>query len=227
MSEDNAVYVDEYRAVRGRVRDVLSGFASADFDRTAPATPEWRVRDVLAHVVGVVDDALHGRLDGVTTIAWTSAQVDARRDRAVPEMLDEWDTLAPAFEEALLQLPPMVTGQVLADATTHEHDVRHALGAAGARDAAAITLMFDWMIEARTLGGAQPLAFECDGTVHVGGQGDPLATVRASRFEFVRAMTGRRSASEIEQYDWSSPVDPATILVAPSLFTLRAEPLNE
>src|SRR3954467_12020763 len=112
MSDDNAAYVDEYRAVRGRVRDVLSAYQPAAFDRLAPATPDWRVRDVLAHIVGVVDDSLHGRLDGVTTKVWTSAQVDARRERAVATVLDEWDALAPAFEDALAGLPSIVAGQV-------------------------------------------------------------------------------------------------------------------
>jgi hypothetical protein len=51
--------------------------------------------------------------------------------------------------------------------------------------------------------------------------------VTASRFEVVRACTGRRSASEIEQYGWSEATDVSSILIAPTLFRVRDEPLNE
>jgi uncharacterized protein (TIGR03083 family) len=232
MSDENAAYIAEYRALRGRVRDLLSAYDAAALERPAPATPEWRVRDVLAHVVGVPDDSLHGRLDGVTTAAWTAAQVDARRERDVAAVLDEWDVLGPAFEDALVHVPSIVAGQVLADATAHEHDIRHALGAPGARDAPALALVFDWMITVRSLSPPQSrIAFDIgaeagDGPI-TGGEGAPVATVRASRFEIVRASTGRRSASEIARYDWSTPTDPAAMLLSTDLFRLRDEPLDE
>jgi uncharacterized protein (TIGR03083 family) len=225
--ERAAQHVAEYGAARRRLRSVVEASDPAAFDAPAPATPRWCVRDVLAHVVGVADDAINQRLDGITTDAWTQAQVDRRRDRSVSDMLDEWDEVGPAFEAQLELLPPVISGQVLYDAVTHEHDIRHALGAPGARDVPAIGLVFEWMVAMRNTSDRPTLEFDTGDEVVVAGSGDVVASVRASRFELVRASTGRRSASEIAQYAWSSPVDPAAIIVAPQLFCLRAEPLNE
>src|SRR3954464_2381193 len=128
-NEPNPAHMEEYAALRGRVRDVLGTTSPERLDAIAPATPKWRVRDVLAHMVGVVDDASNQRLDGVTTEPWTQAQVDARAGATVDDMLDEWDRIAPGFEAVLTQMPARITGQVLFDAVTHEHDIRNAVGA--------------------------------------------------------------------------------------------------
>jgi len=60
MSESHAV---AYKALRGRVREVVEGSDPAALDAIVPATPEWRARDVLAHMVGVTDDVVNGRLE--------------------------------------------------------------------------------------------------------------------------------------------------------------------
>jgi uncharacterized protein (TIGR03083 family) len=223
----NPAHSEEYRALRRRVRDVVSSADAASLDAIAPATPKWRIRDVLAHMVGVVDDASNQRLDGVTTEPWTQAQVDARAEATVAEMLDEWDRIAPGFEEVIAQMPAQITGQVLFDAVTHEHDIRHAVGAPGARDVPAIDMVFDWVVWGRSMGGAPKLRFDVGGEVVESGSGDDVvATVTASRFELVRAITGRRSRSEIEAYGWDPPADAAVLLAAP-IFSMRDEPLNE
>src|SRR5207245_2381392 len=66
-----------YLALRGRVREVVESADREALDAIVPATPEWRARDVLAHLVGVADDVVNGRLDGIATDPWTRAQVDA------------------------------------------------------------------------------------------------------------------------------------------------------
>jgi uncharacterized protein (TIGR03083 family) len=217
----------EYGAARRRVTALLRACDPATLDAVAPATPKWRVRDVLSHVVGVVDDAMNNRLDGVTTEPWTAAQVAARRECSVADILDEWDRNGPGFEEGLTQLPAVITGQVLFDVITHEHDMRQALGRPGDRDVPAITMIFDWMAGARTMGRRPALRFDLGDAVVVGGAGDPVATVRADRFELVRAATGRRSASEVVAYGWEPPVEPTAILINEELFRLRDAPLNE
>jgi hypothetical protein len=124
-------------------------------------------------------------------------------------------------------MPAQITGQVLFDAVTHEHDIRHAVGAPGARDVPAIDMVFDWVVWGRSMGGAPKLRFDVGGEVVESGSGDDVvATVTASRFELVRAITGRRSRSEIEAYGWDPPADAAVLLAAP-IFSMRDEPLNE
>lgn len=129
-----------YASCRGRIGELVraagDGKAKAS---VVPACPEWSVHDVVAHVAGVVADALAGRLDGVATDPWTAAQVDARRDRSVDEVLEEWETGAPTFE-GLLDAIGDPGRQAVLDVVTHEHDIRGALGAAGARDSDAVRI---------------------------------------------------------------------------------------
>ena len=57
------------------------------------------------------------------------------------------------------------------------------------------------------------------------GAGDPGATVRASRFEVLRAMGGRRSADQVLAYGWDG--DPTPYVALMSSYASRAEPLVE
>ncbi|MEX2031837.1 MAG: hypothetical protein WEA81_03110, partial [Dehalococcoidia bacterium] len=64
-------YTTGYRELRDRVSSLVREHAS-EIDELAPATPEWRVRDIVAHMAGICDDIAHARLDGVGSDAWTS-----------------------------------------------------------------------------------------------------------------------------------------------------------
>jgi NTE family protein len=67
-----------------------------------PATPAWRVRDALAHVVGITAD-MH-RLDfGLDDPdGWTARLVGGRRGRTVDELATEWEQESVRFEEGAL-----------------------------------------------------------------------------------------------------------------------------
>ncbi len=99
---------------------------------------------MLAHLVGVTTDIVSGNLDGVGTDPWAAAQVERSRERTCEELLAEWDEHGPVVEEMAAQFG-RAAGQLLSDATTHEHDVRGALGAAGARDSDAVVLSFGFV----------------------------------------------------------------------------------
>jgi uncharacterized protein (TIGR03083 family) len=223
MSESHAV---AYKALRGRVREVVQAADPAALDAIVPATPEWRARDVLAHMVGVTDDVVNGRLEGLASNAWTQAQVDARADRPADELLVEWDQTGPQFESMLAAAPAEIAGQALFDAATHEHDLRNALGSPGARESDAVDSGWEWIIGARTRAGAHALCFVIDGDEQVSGTGDVVARVEASRFELFRAVAGRRAAAEIEQCKWDRDPRPE-LLLASTIFSLRREPLGE
>ena len=92
-----------------------------------PACPEWSVHDLVAHMTGVPDDALNGRLDRVATDPWTAAQVERARDMSVLELVARWSEQGPVFEG--FPLPP----EAVVDITTHEQDLRGALDCPGAR----------------------------------------------------------------------------------------------
>ena len=55
--------------------------------------------------------------------------------------------------------------------------------------------------------------------------GAPTVTLRTTRFEFLRAATGRRCPAQIAAYDWDGAA-PALDLVLPR-FTARPDPLEE
>ena len=110
-------------------------------------------------------------------------------------------------------------GQMLADATTHEFDVRGALGEQGGRDSKALVVGLGWAIDESlgprfTRDGLGTLRIEHEAGTDTAGSGDPITTVSASRFELVRAMAGRRSRAQMAAFDWDGPLDPAELLLA-------------
>ena len=189
----------------------------------APATPDWRVHDVLSHVVGITTDVLEGRVDGVATDAWTEAQVAARRTVPTSEVLAEWDANAPTIEPMIPSFGT-VAGQMVGDAVTHEHDIRNALGAPGAWDTDAIYVGSAWM--AQWMGAAfreqhQGLRIETDLWSFTWADGDPGTTLRTSAFELLRAATGRRSLDQIRAFGWEGTAHPELVVMV--IFTPRAE----
>jgi uncharacterized protein (TIGR03083 family) len=212
-----------YEGIRARVTELVEAAPPDALDAIAPATPEWRVRDVLAHLVGVPADVLAGNLDGVASDTWTEAQVTARRDLPVAEILAEWATNGPVVEPMVPDFGVMA-GQAILDATTHEHDIRDALGAAGGRDSDAVHIgsawVAQWMGAALAEDAHGPLRIETDLWAHTYGDGAPGTTIRTSAFELIRASTGRRSADQIEAFDWDGP--PRVDVVVMAIFVPRA-----
>ena len=182
----------------------------------APATPEWRVRDILAHMSGVNTDIVNGNLNGVASDAWTDAQVGhaARLGRRARSSTSGRRTAARSR-----RTPPMLgsaAGQWVYDACTHEHDIRHALGAPGARDSDAVAIAFEWGTDRlgdwpRRPGCARHSCSTPTAAVpRPSAPAKPRAAVRVDRFEVIRAMTGRRSVAQMEAYGWDGPPCPRT-----------------
>ena len=117
-----------HAAVRTDLTAVLrSRGTEAVADVQVPGCPEWTVHDVLAHLAGVEADVLAGRLEGVASDPWTSAQVDARRSLSLDEILDEWDENGPKVE-AMAGAFGDAAVQWTMDCLTHDADVRGAIG---------------------------------------------------------------------------------------------------
>ncbi len=192
-----------YIAAQRSFTELARTLTDDDWATPVPCTPEWTVRDVLSHVAGITDDALAGRLDGVTTEPWTAAQVARNRGAAVNDLLDRWAGQTPAFAAAIASMgeirPPV-------DCHTHEHDVRHALDRPGNRDSSIV----DAAVASAVQGYPVPIVIELsDGrTLSDGAGGGPPVTLDGvSTFEVFRSRLGRRSAAQVEEYDWSGPED--------------------
>jgi uncharacterized protein (TIGR03083 family) len=132
-----ALYEDTRRRVINLAREAtFRDFFAAS--TPVPACTGWRVRDVIAHLSGLATDIAAGNIDGGATDAWTAAQVDARRDLSVDDLLNESDEVGPQLASFLDDFPGRYGAQVVADINVHEHDIRGALGQAGARDSAGV-----------------------------------------------------------------------------------------
>ncbi len=212
-----------YTDLRGRVTELVRAATPEQLDAIAPATPEWRVRDVLAHLVGVTADVLAGRLDGVATDEWTQAQVDARATTPIETMLAEW-------AENAVTVEPMIPdfgvsgGQAVLDACTHEHDLRDALRQPGARDSTAVHIGSAWLGdrigEFNGSTGHGAIRIETDLWSLTYGESEPTSTLRVSAFELMRGSTGRRSQAQLDAWEWIGPAR-GELVVMP-IFTARA-----
>jgi uncharacterized protein (TIGR03083 family) len=200
-----------YAETRGRIVQLVAGRPEGDLDRMVPATPAWRVRDVVAHLTGGCDDILAGRLDGVTTEPWTAAQVDKRKGTPLDAVLAEWAELSPRIEDQLRQFGE-VMGALVADIATHEQDLRGALQQPGARDSAGmdfgLQLLVSWLdgrLEEHGLG----LRVRAANQEWEVGKGAPGATVTApDAYELNRALLGRRSRAQVAAWEWDAEPSP-------------------
>ncbi|MGH2760230.1 MAG: maleylpyruvate isomerase N-terminal domain-containing protein, partial [Actinomycetota bacterium] len=66
---------------------LVSHLDDAVLREPVPATPEWSMTDVIAHLAGILADIRAGNLEGVATDPWTAKQVEARRGRKIPQLL--------------------------------------------------------------------------------------------------------------------------------------------
>jgi uncharacterized protein (TIGR03083 family) len=216
-------YGQTYGELRERVSGLVREAGDDQLHAMCPAAPEWRVRDVVAHLSGVCADIVNGNLEGVATDEWTDKHVSDRQDWPIDKLLEDWVEQSSAMAALVPSFPEVAAGQWVTDGVTHEHDIRGGLGTPGARDSDAIDVAFHWSQLA--LDASEPLVLESEaGTVHVG-EGDPVATVRASRFELIRSMTGRRSLDQMRSYDWDGEPRPERLVFA--IFTPRPTPLVE
>lgn len=198
-----------YRDLRVRVNAVVAGITADDWERIVPHCPQWSVRQTLAHMAGVVDDAINQNLSGVATPAWTQAHLDKRVGRDGPDILDEWNTYAP-FVEAVATKRGMALSQLLFDAATHEHDLRHALGIPGARDSTAVAVGLGFVVaQLVSRAGGSPARIIVDGVEFTPDAAKDKPLLKATAFDVIRCFGSRRSRVQVEGLDWSSS-DPAT-----------------
>lgn len=220
-------HVAAYRGIRDRVTALTSPLDAAAVGAKAPATPDWSVKDLLAHLTGVTADVLAGNLAAAGSDPWTAEQVDARRTRSAEEILTEWHELAAPFDELIPAIPDSPRSQIIFDAMTHEFDIRGALDQPGAREDPATAIGFAWAADVvgamRDGAGAGALCLRTEYGDQVVGTGEVTATVAADRFELYRAMTGRRSASQIAAFDWDGEVAVNHIAFLPARSTVLVE----
>jgi len=226
-----------YRETRRSLRDFVSGLSDAELKTNVPATPDWSVRDAVAHIVGearitVTGDAppefrllesLRDPEQAAIRDGINADEVAARRDLPIEQVLEEWDSLAVELDpfmrgEKPFPWPePFLDSILVSDLSAHGQDVRNAVGKPGERDSAACRIAlasFAVGLGFRLDGMGMPaLRLRYDGKERVCGQSDPAVTLSGDRYELMRALTGRRSRSQIEAMDWEGERDPYVPLI--------------
>jgi len=216
LAEPDAIAA-AYGGTRRRSTELLrTAGPDAVADRVVPACPQWTVNQLVAHMVGAVDDVLAGNVAGAGSDPWTEAQIDRLGSLPVGGLLDHWDEVGPQLEAAIPAVPPAPASQMVFDVTTHEHDLRGALGEPGARDTDGLAVGFGFLaksldrliqaeglptLEITTKGRVLTLGDVPDGEeaqVHLAG---PL-------FDLFRSFGGRRTLAQVRALDWSADPSP-------------------
>ena len=76
--------------------------ADVDPDLVVPATPQWTVHDVVAHLSGISEDATSGNMAGAPGDAWTAAQVERGAGRSIARTRRPVAANSPMLEALLL-----------------------------------------------------------------------------------------------------------------------------
>jgi uncharacterized protein (TIGR03083 family) len=199
---------ERYLRGRERVVSLVAGLDEAGWVTAVPACPGWRIHDLVAHLVGITDDALAGRMEGAPGPAWTAAQVADRVDAAPAGMLAEWDANAERFAEALTAFG---IATAVVDVLTHEQDLRGALGRPGG-DPADLSWVVDALLDRLHAqvaeAGLPALAVRTERGNRVLADGEVGASLRTTDLELFRASLGRRSAAQILALDWDGDAGP-------------------
>ena len=174
---------DAYASLRVRVTELMQSLSLEQSKTVVPHCPQWTVKDCLAHMVGVPEDVINGQIDGVASEAWTNRQVQRHAQDSVADLLSIWETNAPVFAQILPNIPQPVLSQFMFDQTTHEHDIRRAVGQPGARDTLAVAVAEGFI--------RNSLAQQSDPAIA------QLVTHKLTGFEFLRSLSGRRSRDQI------------------------------
>ena len=201
-----------YEATRLRMAALAAGLSHDQEMLVVPTCPEWSVRDLISHNVGLATDLSQGRRGSGDTQQWVDDMVDARSDTSVVDQLDEWNESGPAFAQLIRDHPRM--GFLLLDIVAHEHDLAQAIGAEGDRNSQALQIVMDTTegqlmaadLEANGLGAVQLIDAD-GGRQWTYGQGDIGFTLRGSMFELFRLTGSRRSLAQLRASDHDGDLD--------------------
>ena len=155
------------------------------WQQAVPATPDWRVGDVIAHVTGIAE--------------WNAVEPDVL-SRLGPDCQSDQ------------RLPNGFDVVVVIDLCVHADDIAGALGLLPHRDSGASGIALagycfglDYRIRAL---GLPALKVRYEGSERLVGQGPVAASVTGDRWELLRVFAGRRSRSQIRALDWDGDPDP-------------------
>ena len=175
-----------YRANVNAVSALAGSLEPEDLTRRVPATPDWTVHDVLAHLAGSPADVLAGRMDDAPSDAWTARHVAERAACSAEELVAE---LQGSVGDLIATLEGNDSPAIVWNCAVHHADLHEALGKGAPPEQ-----MWRPVLEAiapRMLG---------ESAEAVEGVPD---------YELFRAIFSRRSRTQMT--GWGTTLDPATL----------------
>jgi uncharacterized protein (TIGR03083 family) len=198
--------IEEWSRAQQRVIGLVGDLTPERAQARVPACPDWTVRDLLSHMVGLGADVVAGDEPDDHNADWTARQVARRRDRDVGALVEEWRSVAGPLRDWMAEHGT----RPLFDVTIHEQDLRGALGEPGAQDTPAMAAVRDRFVArlADRLGGRPPLSlvgerWRWDSEPDA----EPAVVVQAPEFELTRALLARRSARQLRSWTVRGDVD--------------------
>ena len=184
---------DLYDAGLDEVGRLTGELSSEQLATVVPATPEWTVRQVIAHLAGGAADANSGRMDGAPGSAWTARHVAEREDAALADLVAELHATRAGIVASTEDNPrPAIVWNL----SVHLADVHEALG---------LPVLAEHLWEPVLAGVAPYRLAEVPATVRSGGDawGSGGPVVEVGRYELFRALFSRRSRTQMQA--WGSP----------------------
>ena len=226
-----AEIADLYDQLRNDISELVAGLEPQELDKPVPATPEWTVRDVVAHLAADATCVIAGdfpieffenigEASAVTVVNdWTARQVQEREGRSLEDLLQELKSSGSEVSAMMRGTQPWPEGAfafadrvLLTDAAVHQQDLFGALGVERARESDPIKIGLSTYVAGVGLrlgsAGLPPMRFDVGDKSYTPGGGEPNATVHASRFELFRALSGRRNPEQIKAYGWDGDPEP-------------------
>ena len=196
----------EWVDAQRRVIDLVGGLDTQQAERRVPACPDWTVRDLFSHMVGLGVDVLAGDEPNDHNATWTQRQVDERRGHDLPTLVEEWRGVTEPMQAYMRERGTRPLG----DLVIHEQDLRGAIGVSGAQDTPGLAVMRDRMLRAfaHRVAGLPPIALVGDDWRWASTDDDPAVVVRAPDFDLARALMARRSAAQLRSWTVTGDVEP-------------------
>jgi uncharacterized protein (TIGR03083 family) len=188
-----------YRTAIDNVTRLVADHPVAD-DLPIPSCPEWTVRDLVAHLVGICALAI-GRTSQWAEVGRSSAAM------GVGGLLEEWARMAGRAESALAACGGRRGSIMVLDAFTHELDLRYAAGAPLPPEHPAFSRAFEVLLNGFSTEVAAhdlpAVLIAVDGRQWKAGVGEPAATLSGDRYDIYRSLAGRRTHEQITRLRWS------------------------
>jgi uncharacterized protein (TIGR03083 family) len=240
--------VEVYHHARQDLCDFLQSRSEEELATEVPACPGWTIKDTVAHLSGVAADSAAGSVpEGLMNVwvdesargllnEWTEGQVADRRSLSLEEIATRWEkdsTDLVSMIQGKTQLPegapPFPDRVLITDLAAHTQDIYGALGLQRDREGVPVKLGLSSYIATLDIrlkmSGRPAVQIDAGERQWVAGEGEPQATVKGTRFELFRALSGRRGIDQLRELPWVG--DPEAFVDMFYPYGLRTEPIEE